>query len=202
MFRKFPSNNTLYYINQFVLKLIDCVFSLQCKSGECLQRNLVCNNIMDCADGSDEKSCGLCLWHLCFLVYTLYYGRYVFNFKMFLFTYQIYGSVTMARNSVPADNVYQISIFATGNLTVTTIRTNFSAIVIHLTIFFLLFTLGLVSCSSPCFSDEVQLFQILVIFFIDIFHCVGHVFCPRSFYSNAPSNITFIKLLELISKQI
>lgn len=55
------------------MDLIDFLF-YQCKSGECLQRNLVCNNIMDCEDGSDEQSCGL---YLCSRMFN-------FNFLLFI----------------------------------------------------------------------------------------------------------------------
>ncbi len=29
-----------------------------CRSGQCIQRNAVCNGVLDCSDGSDENNCG------------------------------------------------------------------------------------------------------------------------------------------------
>ena len=52
-----------------------CLLSeFTCKNRECISKKLVCNGVLDCEDGTDEKSCRM-IFELFFLIYKLSYKR-------------------------------------------------------------------------------------------------------------------------------
>lgn len=84
---------------------------------------------------------------------------------VYLFTYQIYGSVPKTRNNVPADNVSQRPISAMGSPTAVTTWMNFSAtVIIKIIIIVKLFPITKTTTSSAA-VNITRLMRLLIVFF-------------------------------------